>query len=177
MTESHSAGTPHVAPIRPRRRLGPALALTVAFCVGGVASYAVTSQSAFASTLSTGLAASPWMQHLNGSHARLHAHVEQVLAGAGASDDQRAQIDAIVKEAMTAEHADMARYHASLGRMKTLLTAPRVDALQVERERSEQDRLLLDANRRLTETLIRASNVLTPTQRQALGAEIDRMMA
>jgi Spy/CpxP family protein refolding chaperone len=149
------------------------VALAAALCTGGIATYAAT-RPAFAD----GLGASPLMQHLHsGSHAKWHAHVQQVLMRAGASDAQKQQIDAIVRDAVQAQHADMARYHASLGRMKALLTAATVDAAAVERARSEQDALLLDTNRRLTETLLRAARVLTPAQRQALGAEIDRMMA
>jgi Spy/CpxP family protein refolding chaperone len=150
------------------------VALAAALCIGGIATYAVTARPAFAA----GLDAAPWMQHLHGrSHAELHAHVQQVLTRAGATDAQKQQIDAIVRDAMQAQHADMARYHASLARMKTLLTAAQVDTAEVERVRSEQDALLLDTNRRLTETLLRAAKVLTPAQRSALGAEIDRMMA
>ncbi|AXK72178.1 hypothetical protein DWG18_07700 [Lysobacter sp. TY2-98] len=152
------------------------LALTAAFCIGGLATYAATAPSAFASTVAENFAGTPLMQHLH-SHADMHAHFEQVLTGAGANDAQRQQIDAIFKEAMTAEHADMARYHATMGRMKTLLTASQIDSLAVERVRSDQDQLLLDTNRRITETLTRSARVLTPAQRQALGAEIDRLMA
>ena len=159
----------------PHRALLPrSLALVAALCVGSVATYAATARPAFAAALD----GMPLMQHLHGpSHAALHEHVDQVLTRAGASDAQKRQIEAIVHEAMTAEHADMARYHASLGRMKTLLTAAQVDGAAVERVRSEQDALLLDTNRRVTETLLRVSAVLTPAQRVALGTEIDRLMA
>ncbi|WP_407909091.1 Spy/CpxP family protein refolding chaperone [Lysobacter claricitrinus] len=152
------------------------LTLGAALCVGGVATYAATAPSALAATVTAGIDGGSWIQHLHG-HADVHAHVDQVLAKAGATEAQRQQIESITHEAMAAEHADMARYHASLGEMKRLLAAPRIDVAAVERVRSQQDQFLLDTNRRLTETLLRTANVLTPAQRQALSAEIDGMMA
>jgi len=154
------------------------LVLAAAVCIGGLATYAVTAPSALAASVVAGIDGAPLMQHLHGhSHAQLHAHFEQVLARAGTNEAQRQQIDAIVAAAMRAEHADMARYHASLGQMKGLLAAPRIDVAGVEQVRLQQDELLLETNRRFTETLLRAAQVLTPAQRQAVGADIDRMMA
>jgi Spy/CpxP family protein refolding chaperone len=167
-----SGSSPHATPRR-STALVRGVALAAALFTGGIATYAATRPA-----LAGALQASPLMQHLHGrSHAEWHAHVQQVLARVGASDAQRQQIDSIVREAMQAQHADIARYHASLGRTKALLVAPAIDVAAVERARSEQDTLLLDTNRRLTETVLRAAKVLTPAQRQALGAEIDRMMA
>jgi len=163
---------------RPATVLLRGLALAAAVGVGGLATYAATAPSALAATVVAGIDGDSWMQHMHGhSHADLHAHLQQVLAKAGASDAQRQQIDAIASDAMQAQHADFARYHASLARMKTLLAAPRIDDAAIETVRAEQDQLLLDSNRRLAETMLRAAKVLTPAQRQALGADIDRMIA
>lgn len=170
---------PHATPVTtPVRRSWPAraLALGAAACIGGLATLAVSGPSAFAATAGDALQPAAWMQHLHG-HADVHDHVDGVLAKAGVSPAQRQQIHAIAQDAMKAEHADMARYHASLAETKRLLAAPRIDLTAIESARAEQDRLLLDTNRRVTETLLRAANVLTPAQRQALSAEIDRMMA
>lgn len=154
------------------------IALAAAVCIGGLATYVATAPSALAASVIAASGGDSLMQHLHGhSHADLHAHFEQVLARAGASDAQRQQIDAIVAAAMRAEHADMARYHASLGQMKSLLAAPRIDVAAIEQLRSQQDGLLLGTNRRFTETLLSTAQVLTPAQRQAVSADIDRMMA
>ena len=152
------------------------VAVTAAMCIGGALTYAATAPSALAATVAAGIDGGAWFPHGH-SHAQVHAHFEQVLTRAGATDAQRAQIDDIVKQAMQSQHADMARYHDSLHRMKTLLAAPRLDAAALEGVRSQQDQLLLDTNRRLTETLVRIAQVLTPAQRQALSADIDRMMS
>lgn len=152
------------------------LTLAFAVCVGSVATYAVTAPSALAATVTAGIDGTPWYQYLHG-HAALHDHFEQVLSRAGASDAQRQEIDGIVREAMKAQHGDMARYHATLRQLQGLLAAPTIDVAAVERVRSEQDQVLLDTDRRMTETLLRIAHVLTPVQRRALSGEIDRMMA
>ena len=174
-TTTATRSTPAARPSR-RALLPRGLALAAALCIGAAGTYAVTAPAALAATVGAGVEASPWLQHLHG-HAALHEHIGQVLARAGASDAQRQAIEGIVKEAMQAQHADMARYHAGLHHLKALLAAPQIDAAAIERVRSQQDQLLLDTDRRLTETLVRIARVLTPAQRQALSADIDRMMA
>jgi Spy/CpxP family protein refolding chaperone len=106
----------------------------------------------------------------------MHAHFDKVLTEAGASDAQKQKIQAIMKQAMDTEHADMQDYHASVGRLKTLLTANPIDDSAVATLRAEQDRLALAASRGLSDTAVAVARVLTPTQRVKLGAEIDRMM-
>ena len=178
MTQQKSNTQSRTSGSRPATVLLRGLALAAAVGIGGLATYAATAPSALAATVVADIDGDSLMQHMHGhSHADLHAHVQQVLTEAGASEAQRQHIEAIVKEAMQAQHADFARYHASLARMKTLLTAPSINEAAVEALRSEQDQLLLDTNRRLTETLVRSAKVLSPTQRQALAANIDRMMA
>ncbi|GAB6195481.1 Spy/CpxP family protein refolding chaperone [Lysobacter xanthus] len=152
------------------------LALAVALCAGGAITYAATAPSALAATVTAGIDGTPWFPHGH-RHAALHEHFEQVLRDAGASDAQRQAIDGIIKETMVAEHGDMARYHAGLGAMKSLLAAPAIDVAAVERVRAQQDQVLLDSDRRITEALLRIAKVLTPAQRRALSVEIDGMMA
>jgi len=152
--------------------------VALAFCLGGVTTYFATAPSALASTVVAGIDGPGWMARLHGhSHAGLHAHFEEVLTTAGVDDARRQQVDAVVFGAMQAQHADMARYHATWGSMKQLLAAPRIDEAAVERVRAEQDALFLDTSRRLSETAVQIARTLTPAQRQALSAEIDRRMA
>lgn len=170
MTHDSSSRRFHVA--------GKALAVALAFCLGGVATYAATAPSALAATVVAGIDGGGWMAHLHGhSPGQLHAHVTQVLTEAGVDDARQQQLQAIVQGAMQAEHADMRRYHATWGALEQLLAAPQLDEAAIARVRAEQDALFLDTSRRLSETAVQVSRTLTPAQRQALRAGIDRRMA
>ncbi|HEY2345151.1 MAG TPA: Spy/CpxP family protein refolding chaperone [Xanthomonadaceae bacterium] len=111
--------------------------------------------------------------HGGHSHADMHAHFEKVLDEAGVGDAQKQQIHAIMKDAMDAEHADMASFHASLKQLKTLLAATTIDEAAIATVRAEQDRLMLATSHRMADTMIAVARVLTPEQRAKLGAEID----
>ena len=147
------------------------LALAAALSLGGVAAYAAAGPSNPVTT--PGMA---WFHQLHG-HTALHDHLDDVLTKAGATTAQRQAVDGIVADAMRAQHADFARYHAGLGQLKALLAAPRIDEAAIERVRSEQDEVLLDTDRRLTDTLLRIARILTPEQRRAVSTQIDAMMA
>lgn len=154
--------------------------LTAALAVGSTAVYLTVTSSARAvgATTTTGAGGS-FFQHMHGgaqSPEELHAHFDKVLTGAGASDAQKQQIQALMKQAMTAEHADMQSYHASFGHLKTLLAADPIDDAAVATLRAEQDRLALSASHRLSDTAVAIARILTPAQRVKLGAEIDQMM-
>jgi Spy/CpxP family protein refolding chaperone len=153
-------------------------ALTAAIAVGTTAVYlAVPSARAAAASIADDNGS--FIQQMHGvahSHEQMHAHFDKVLTEAGASDAQKQQIQTIMKQAMSAEHADMQEYHASVGRLKTLLAANPIDDAAVATLRAEQDRLALAASHGLTDTAVAVSRVLTPTQRVKLSAEIDQMM-
>jgi Spy/CpxP family protein refolding chaperone len=154
-------------------------ALTAAIAVGTTAVYLTAVPSARATTTNSTTEASGSFLQMHGaahSHEEMHAHFDKVLTEAGASDAQKQKIQAIMKQAMDTEHADMQDYHASVGRLKTLLTANPIDDSAVATLRAEQDRLALAASRGLSDTAVAVARVLTPTQRVKLGAEIDRMM-
>ena len=154
-------------------------ALTAAIAVGTTAVYLTAVPSARATTTNSTTEASGSFLQMHGaahSHEEMHAHFDKVLTEAGASDAQKQKIQAIMKQAMDTEHADMQDYHASVGRLKTLLTATPIDDSAVATLRAEQDRLALAASRGLSDTAVAVARVLTPTQRVKLGAEIDQMM-
>jgi len=115
---------------------------------------------------------------MHGGHSpdEMHAHFDQVLSDAGTNPAQRAQIHAIMKQAMDAEHADMQRFHESCERLKTVLTASVIDDAAIRSIRAEQDRLVVATSHRLSDTMVAVARVLTPAQRAKLGADIDRMM-
>ena len=168
----------HVALPPPARTARKAVAMALAFCLGGATTYLATGPSALAAATVAGIDGPGWMARLHGqSHAGLHAHVADVLARAGVDAGRQRQVDAIVGDAMQAEHADLQRYHATWGALRSLLAAPRIDEGAVEKVRAEQDALLADASRRMSETAVQVARTLTPAQRHALSAEIDRRMA
>jgi len=155
-------------------------ALIAAIAMGTTVVYLTMVPSAHAVTATTPPDDSTsFFQQMHGgahSHEEMHAHFDKVLTEAGASDAQKQKIQAIMKQAMTAEHTDMQDYHASMGRLKTLLAANPIDDAAVATLRADQDRLALAASRRLSDTTVTIARVLTPVQRVKLGAEIDRMM-
>jgi Spy/CpxP family protein refolding chaperone len=115
--------------------------------------------------------------HCDGSPEKLRAHVDKVLTDAGASDDQKQQVETLVMNAVTAEHADMKQYHESLGQLKTLLTADPIDDAAVATLRAQQDKLALALSERATDTATTIAKTLTPDQRARIGAKIDEMMS
>jgi len=163
-----------------KRGLVRTLVLSGAVGLGMTTMYMVNPPSALAAALATvegdaGGSSNPMgMAH---SHERMHRHVEAMLTKVGASDTQKAQISAIVKDAMTAQHADMEKYHATLEQLKTLLTADAIDDAAVSTLRAQQDQLFLSTSQRLSDTVVQVAKVLTPAQRQMLGAELDKMMS
>jgi Spy/CpxP family protein refolding chaperone len=155
-------------------------ALTAALAVGSGAVYMTVTGSARAGNAGSTDDSGSFFQRMHGgAHANedLHAHFDKVLSEAGASDAQKQQIQAIIKQAMTAEHDDMQKYHASVGHLKDLLTAEPIDDAAIATLRGEQDRLVLSASRRLSDTAVTIARSLTPAQREKLGAQIDQMMA
>jgi Spy/CpxP family protein refolding chaperone len=168
----------HPSPSSRSHTASKALAVALAFCLGGATTYVATAPSALAATVVAGIDGPGWMARMHGhSPAELHAHFDEVLTTAGVDDARTQQIRTIVTGAMQAEHADMRRYHATWGSLKQLLAAPQIDEGAVEKLRAEQDGLFVDTSRRLSETAVQIARTLTPAQRQALSAEIDRRMA
>lgn len=110
-------------------------------------------------------------------HEKMKQHFDQVLTEIGASAEQKQQIDTLLKDAMTAEHADMKKFHDNVHQLETLLTAADIDDAAVANLRGAQDQLLLATDQRVTDALLQAAKVLTPAQRQMLAVHIDKMMA
>ena len=163
------------------RRLLRATALVASFALGATTLLLGVSPAARAlATQSGNGAGTSFFEQMHGgahSHAGMHDHVEKVLADAGVDDARRQEIHDIMKEAMTAQHADMTRFHGACSQLKTLLAADAIDDAAIAQVRTEQDRLALATSHRLSDTMVAVAKVLTPAQRAKLGAEIDRMMA
>lgn len=157
---------------------GKALAVALAFCLGGVATYAATAPSALAATVVAGIDGPSWIARLHGhSPEQLHAHFVEVLGEAGVDEGRQQQVLSILQGAMQAEHADMRDYHATWAALEPLLAAPQLDEAAIAKVRARQDALFVDTSRRLSETAVQVARTLTPAQRQALRAGIDRRMA
>ena len=153
--------------------------MAVAIAGSATAAYVVSAPAALAATQTGATDNAPsWFARMHGhSHADMRAHFDGVLTQAGVTGPQKQAVDRIVHDAMLAEHADMARYHAAAGELKQLLVASPIDETAVERVRTEQDRVAVDASRTLTEAAVQVARLLTPRQRQAIGGQLDQMMA
>ena len=161
-----------------KHRLIRATALTAAIAFGTATIFTAVTYSAQAFAMHAG-GHDAIMMGMHGGHSpeEMHKHFDKVLTEAGASDAQKQQIHAIMKDAMDAEHADMKSFHESCGQLKTLLTAETIDEAAVAKVRDQQDQLLLTTSHRLSGTMLAVAKVLNPAQRAKLGAEIDKMMA
>lgn len=179
MTDPTSTGASRNTAGRWKRGLLRALALSGAAALGMATMTIVSGPPALAAevmasvTGGDALPSGPMAAH----HEQMHKHFEAVLTEIGASDAQKEQISTIVKNAMTAEHADMDKYHATLAQLKTLLTANEIDEGAVAALRAEQDQLFLSTSQRVSDTVLQVAKVLTPAQRQMLGARMDKMMS
>lgn len=165
---------------RPWRKPLRTAALAAFVALGAVATVFAVSPSARAFAEQSGMHHQDAMfAAMHGGHSpgQMHAHFDKVLTEAGADAAQKEQIHAIMKEAMTAEHADMQRFHDSCKRLKDLLTADPLDDAAIQKVRAEQDQLVLATSHRLSDTMISVARVLSPAQRAKLGAQIDRMMS
>jgi Spy/CpxP family protein refolding chaperone len=118
---------------------------------------------------------------MSGSHsaADMSAHVDHVLkhlyAEIDATDAQKAQIDPLVKQAMS----DLAPLHAQAqsahAQLTQALTQPTVDRNALEAAREAHIQLAEQASKRLVQLIGDVGDVLTPAQRQALATHLQKM--
>jgi protein CpxP len=117
----------------------------------------------------------PGMMGGMGGMAGMRMH--HLLGLAGATDAQKAQIKQIfegTRPHMQALRGDHMKVHQQLAQA---LTAATVDPSAVERLRLEQVRLRDQESKLMTQALIKASQVLTPEQRQKIASEIGKHAA
>ncbi|HET9865572.1 MAG TPA: periplasmic heavy metal sensor [Steroidobacteraceae bacterium] len=111
-----------------------------------------------------------------GHQVEMHMdHLDAVLTRIHVPDDQKAQVEGILKGAFTDWTSLHETHSAAFGRMHELLLAPSVDRAQIEALRVEQVRLLDEASKRLVAAFGDAAELLSPEQRAALAAEMRRM--
>ena len=105
-----------------------------------------------------------------GMHAMMGKHIDEMLAKLDATPDQSARIHAILKDAMSAigpVHERLAGVHGDLHR---LLTAPTVDRTALEQLRTARMADIDQATKVMVGAMADAAEVLTPAQREKLGA-------
>ena len=148
-----------------RRRWLTGVALAAAFLAGGVTTGAVAAAAAAAQGMA--------MHHMMGGpaemHARAMAHVFRMLDQVGASADQKARIETILRagfEPMASLHNEMRQTHAGL---HTILSAPTIDRAALEQLRAGEIARIDQASRTMTGALADAVEVLRPDQRAKLA--------
>jgi len=116
---------------------------------------------------------------MSSSPADMSAHVDHVLkhlyVELDATDAQKAQIDPLVKQAMS----DLAPLHAQAQMAHTqltqALTQPTVDRNALEAVRAAHIQLADQASKRFVQLIGDVSDILTPTQRQALAKHLQQI--
>ena len=91
-----------------------------------------------------------------------------------ATEEQKRQLDPIVKQAANDLLPLRERVHAGRAEALELLTRERVDPAAIEALRARQLQTADEASRLLTRAIAEAADVLTPAQRKDLAAHIAR---
>ncbi|HEY2779238.1 MAG TPA: periplasmic heavy metal sensor [Steroidobacteraceae bacterium] len=128
-----------------------------------------------------GIGACGWHHGMSGTHsvADMSAHVDHMLnhlyVEIDATEAQKAQITPLVKQAMT----DLMPMHAQAQAAHTqaiqALTQTTVDRTALEAARVAHLQLADQASKRLVQLIADVDEVLTPAQRSALAAHLQKM--
>lgn len=103
---------------------------------------------------------------------RLEFASDWALSRIGASDEQKTQVRAIVKQAVADLAPLRAQHLQKRAQIRDALVQPTLDRDTVNRLRQEELQLADQASARVQEAVLAAAAVLTPEQRKAL---VDRM--
>lgn len=128
---------------------------------------------------SGGMAALHHNMMMSGSPADMSEHVDHVLkhlyVEIDATEAQKAQIDPLVKQAMS----DLMPLHTQAQSAHTqffqALTQPTLDRNSLEAAREAHMQLADQASKRFVQLIGDVGNVLTPAQRQALAKHIQKL--
>ena len=105
--------------------------------------------------------------------AEMHLeHMQAMLTKIGASDAQKAQIEAILKPAFAEMKSAHESHSAAFKQFHAEIAAPTLDRGRIEALRAAQSKSLDEASKRLVTAISDAAEVLTPEQRKALAEEI-----
>lgn len=100
---------------------------------------------------------------------RIESMAKRMLSRVEATDEQRAKVSAIAKQAATDLRGLREKQRAVRAKGVELLSAPTVDRAAIESLRSEQMKLADDASKRVSLALADTADVLTPEQRAKLA--------
>ncbi len=120
---------------------------------------------------------------MDGTHstAEVNAHVDHVLkhfyVEIDATDAQKAQIGPLVKQAVDDLLPLHSQLHAAHEQAMQALTQTSVDRTSLETVRQEHLQLADQASKRMVQLIGDVGDVLTPAQRKAFAAHLDRMHA
>jgi protein CpxP len=131
--------------------------------------------------LAAGAAMHQGMMMMDGTHsaAEVSAHVDHVLkhlyVEVEATDAQKAQIDPLVKQAVT----DLVPMHSGLQTARSqavqALTQTTVDRASLETARVTHLQFADQASKRITQLIADVGDVLTPTQRKLLTEHLEHL--
>lgn len=185
MNNHETASIPPAAPApQPPRRLRRYLAIAaivlVAGLTGAVATHAFSEQ---------GFGRGSWHGHgmMGGMGGRFAGPIDPARAAdradrmvrhlaieIDATTEQQEKLRGIVKAAVGDLLPVRDKARAARERARTLLTQPTVDRAAIEAFRAEQIALADQASKRLTQALTDAAEILTPEQRQKIGAHMQQ---
>ena len=100
-------------------------------------------------------------------------HISIMLGKIGASDAQKAQVEAILKPALDDMRAVRDAHSNVFRQFHEAIFAPRIDRARLETLRADQLKALDEASKRLVTAISEAAEVLSPDQRAALAKEIE----
>lgn len=109
----------------------------------------------------------------------MNSHVDDMLqhlyTAVNATDAQKAQLEPLLKQAVSDVHPILAKLGDTHAQILSLLSADTVDAAAIEAVRAAQVATVDQASKRIAQAVTDTANVLTPTQRKALATHIAQM--
>ena len=101
-------------------------------------------------------------------------HVKSVLSEVDATPEQQAQVSSILQSTARDVHALKDQHVSAHKQLHEILSAETIDRARLETVRADQIRLADEASQRFVSGLVDAAEVLTPEQRAALVARMER---
>lgn len=146
----------------PRRRFtAAAIVVSVLVAIGGTLAYAHSNGGQHGA-----MAGHSPNRHLE--------HVQAMLTKIGATGAQKSQIEGLLKPALDEMKTAHESHSAAFRQFHEAITAPSIDRARLEALRAGQLKSIDDASKRLVTAISDAAEVLSPDQRAALAAEIEK---